>query len=89
MKVNRYTSPQRRAPALRRSAAALRGWLPAFAAMLLTLPAAADPVKTVTIATTATILNGQPHYTGTNQRVIDEGWLAGQLRQREIGRAHV
>jgi sulfonate transport system substrate-binding protein len=84
MSFNRYTSLRRRASALVRSASALRRWLPAFSAILLALPAAADPVKTVTIATTATILNGQPHYTGTNQRVIDEGWLAGQLHQRGI-----
>jgi sulfonate transport system substrate-binding protein len=48
------------------------------------LPAAAEAVKTVTIATTATVLNGQAHYTGTSQRVIDEGWLAAQLRARSI-----
>jgi sulfonate transport system substrate-binding protein len=56
----------------------------AFALVLLALPAVSDPVKSVTIATTATVLNGQAHYTGTNQRVIDEGWLAEQLRQRGI-----
>jgi sulfonate transport system substrate-binding protein len=51
---------------------------------LLALPAAADAVKTITIATTATVVNGEPHYQPTNQRVIDEGWLAGQLSQRGI-----
>src|SRR5580698_8410256 len=84
MNFNRYTSLQRWASALRRSAAALRRWVPALTAMLLGLPAVSDPVKTVTIATTATVLNGQAHYTGTNQRVIDEGWLAAQLRRRGI-----
>jgi sulfonate transport system substrate-binding protein len=56
----------------------------AFILVLLALPAGADPVKTVTIATTAKVLNGQAHYTRGNQRVIDEGWLAEQLRQRGI-----
>ncbi|MEA3132719.1 MAG: sulfonate transport system substrate-binding protein [Gammaproteobacteria bacterium] len=56
----------------------------ALALILPALPAAADPVKTVTIATTATVLNGQAHYSRGNQRVIDEGWLAEQLRQRGI-----
>ncbi len=51
---------------------------------LLALPAAADPVKTITIATTATVVNGEAHYQATNQRVIDEGWLAGQLSQRGV-----
>ncbi len=56
----------------------------AYLLVLLALPAAADPVKTITIATTATVVNGEAHYQPTNQRVIDEGWLAGQLRQRGI-----
>jgi sulfonate transport system substrate-binding protein len=59
----------------------------AVALLLLTLPvlpAAAEPIKTITIATTAMVLNGQPHYTATSQRVIDDGWLAEQLRQRGI-----
>jgi sulfonate transport system substrate-binding protein len=51
---------------------------------LLALAAAADPVKTITIATTATVINGEAHYQATNQRVIDEGWLAGQLSRRGI-----
>ncbi len=51
---------------------------------LLALPAAAEAVKTITIATTGTMVNGQPHYQATIQRVIDEGWLAGQLNQRGI-----
>ncbi|MDB6086874.1 MAG: nitrate transporter substrate-binding protein [Gammaproteobacteria bacterium] len=56
----------------------------AFVVVLLALPAAADAVKTVTIASTATVVSGRPHYTRGNQRVIDEGWLAEQLRQRGI-----
>jgi sulfonate transport system substrate-binding protein len=62
----------------------LRRHVLAFSLALIAMPAMSDPVKTVTIATTATVLNGQAHYTGTNQRVIDEGWLAAQLRQRSI-----
>ncbi len=57
------------------------------AALLLAFlaqPAAADAVKTVTIATTATTVEGKPHYSGANQRVIDEGWLAAQLHQRGV-----
>jgi sulfonate transport system substrate-binding protein len=69
---------------LRRHVGSLRRHVLAITLALLALPAAADPVKTVTIATTATVLNGQAHYTGTNQRVIDEGWLADQLRRRGI-----
>jgi len=46
--------------------------------------ASAQGVKTVTIATTATVVNGQPHFTGAHQRVIDEGWLAARLRERGI-----
>jgi sulfonate transport system substrate-binding protein len=56
----------------------------ALVASLLALPAAADPVHTITIAATATVLNGEAHYSRANQRVINEGWLAGQLRQRGI-----
>jgi sulfonate transport system substrate-binding protein len=52
--------------------------------VLLARPAAADAVRTVTIATTATVVNGQPHYSGANARVIDEGWLARQLHARGI-----
>jgi sulfonate transport system substrate-binding protein len=56
----------------------------ALAVGLLALPVGADPVKTVTIAATAQVITGEAHYTRANQRVIDEGWLAGQLRQRGI-----
>jgi len=52
--------------------------------VLLTQPAVAQTVKTVTIATTATVVNGQPHFTGVHQRVIDEGWLAARLREKGI-----
>lgn len=51
--------------------------------VLLAQPAAADTVKTVTIATT-TVVDGQAHYTAASQRVIDAGWLTAQLRQRGV-----
>jgi sulfonate transport system substrate-binding protein len=66
-------------------------WRPAVL-LLLALAArsaAADVVKTVTIATTATVVNGQPHYVAANQRVIEEGWLAEQLGKRGIALAWV
>jgi sulfonate transport system substrate-binding protein len=66
-------------------------WRPA-ALLLFALAArsaAADVVKTVTIATTATVVNGQPHYVAANQRVIEEGWLAEQLSKRGIALAWV
>lgn len=50
----------------------------------LTHYASAQGVSTVTIATTATTVNGQPHFTGAAQRVIDEGWLAARLRERGV-----
>jgi sulfonate transport system substrate-binding protein len=56
--------------------------VPALA--LCALPAAADAVKTVTIAATATVVAGVPHYTRANERVLEDGWLAAQLKQRGI-----
>lgn len=56
----------------------------ALAYLIVGLPAAADPVKTVTIAATATVVGGVPHYTRANERVIEDGWLAAQLQQRGI-----
>jgi sulfonate transport system substrate-binding protein len=51
---------------------------------LSALSAAADPIRTVTIASTAAVLNGEAHYTASTQRVIDEGLLQTQLAQRGI-----
>jgi sulfonate transport system substrate-binding protein len=51
--------------------------------------AQADTVRSVTIATTATVVNGQPHYLGANARVIEEGWLAARLRERGVDLAWV
>jgi sulfonate transport system substrate-binding protein len=66
-------------------------WRPAALLLLVLVArsAAADVVKTVTIATTATVVNGQPHYVAANQRVIEEGWLAEQLGKRGIALAWV
>jgi hypothetical protein len=60
-----------------------RRWIPGLL-LFLTHYASAQAIKTVTIATTATVVNGQPHFTGAHQRVIDEGWLAARLRERGI-----
>jgi sulfonate transport system substrate-binding protein len=57
----------------------------AFAlALLFGVPAAAEPVRTLTIAATAQVVGGVPHYTRANERVIEDGWLAVQLQQRGI-----
>lgn len=57
--------------------------------VLLAQQAQAEAVRTVTIAGVAGVVNGQPHFSGPDQRVIDEGWLAAQLRQRGIRLAWV
>jgi len=54
------------------------------ALVLFSQLAAAQTIKTVTIATTATIVTGQAHFTGAAQRVIEEGWLAARLKERGI-----
>ena len=46
--------------------------------------AAADPVETVTIAATATMVGEVPHYTRANERAVEDGWLAAQLKRRGI-----
>lgn len=52
------------------------------ALVLFSQLASAQAIKTVTIATTATTVNGQAHFTGAAERVIEEGWLAARLRER-------
>lgn len=55
-----------------------------LACLTCALPAAAEPVKTLTIAATAQVVGGVPHYSRANQRVMEDGWLAAQLQQRGV-----
>ncbi len=52
--------------------------------VLLAVPASAQTVQTVTIAATATVVNGQAHYSASHERVLEEGWLAAQLNARGV-----
>lgn len=60
-------------------------YVAALILVLLAGHAAAETVRTITIAAPGILLDGHPYYgSGAHERVIAEGWLAGQLRARGV-----
>jgi sulfonate transport system substrate-binding protein len=56
-------------------------------ASLISAPAAAQPLSVIRIAATGSVRGGKPQVggAGPSGRVMREGWLAAQLKQRGIG----